>query len=576
MQMEENVFINRKFKSIVRRIVTWPVALILLILAVLFISCMVIFSNVEQQMTETNLHGLEISGNQLDNFLKQCEVGYSTYIAYEDSYRVLSKSNLDHPPDHLFMHEANTLSWLQKFCEEHEDISGAFAYYRNLNLSMFRGTANEDMHEFIRSEFQREDSAMFNHWTIVKVSGKDYLLDITKYNNLRIGCWLDLQETMKNFGLTGEKYLGPVYLSDESGTAASYDLPSVSEDSGFQNTILDKRELTYKGEVFRNNSFKTETSKLTIGILIPVLTVIASIPLFIKILFSIGFLLLIAAPILTIRMQKKISKPIFMLTDAMREYGQGNLDYRLPLSTAHEFDEFDILAANLNQMVGKLSEMEETLYKTKLREQETELKYISQQIRPHFILNALNVIYTYREDEFPMVKKMVLYLTNYFRYIVNLKVDFVEIEKELRHVENYLQIQKERYLDKFDFFVEWESQASGCLVPPLIIQTFVENSVKYASAPGRLYVYALASIAEGRLKLMIADTGQGFLENKIREIQNFLDTRQEQEGLGIGIMNAIERMDILYGERVEVKVRNALSGGAVIEIYLPVRRNSDV
>ena len=68
----------------------------------------------------------------------------------------------------------------------------------------------------------------------------------------------------------------------------------------------------------------------------------------------------------------------------------------------------------------------------------------------------------------------------------------------------------------------------------------------------------------------------GFLENKIREIQNFLDTRQEQEGLGIGIMNAIERMDILYGERVEVKVRNALSGGAVIEIYLPVRRNSDV
>ena len=145
------------------------------------------------------------------------------------------------------------------------------------------------------------------------------------------------------------------------------------------------------------------------------------------------------------------------------------------------------------------------------------------------------------------------------------------MEQELRHVENYLNIQKERYLDRFDFFVEWEVAARSLLLPPLIIQTFVENCIKYGMAGDRkTFIYALASRKEHCHNLMIADTGNGFSEATLERLSHFIETREHQEGLGVGIENAIERMDILYEQRVEIRVRNALSGGAVVELSLPL------
>ena len=147
----------------------------------------------------------------------------------------------------------------------------------------------------------------------------------------------------------------------------------------------------------------------------------------------------------------------------------------------------------------------------------------------------------------------------------------MEVEKELRHVENYLNIQKERYQDRFEFFVEWEIQTERLLIPPLIIQTFVENCIKYAiKHEGTVFIYALASIEKDRLKLMVADTGPGFSKQALEQIRQFIKTREIREELGVGIQNAIERLDILYEGQVEVTVRNALSGGAVVELYLPM------
>ena len=69
---------------------------------------------------------------------------------------------------------------------------------------------------------------------------------------------------------------------------------------------------------------------------------------------------------------------------------------------------------------------------------------------------------------------------------------------------------------------------------------------------------------------MIADSGDGFSEESLKKLQNFIETREYRKDLGIGIQNAIERMDILYGEKVGISIHNALSGGAVVELFLPI------
>ena len=229
-----------------------------------------------------------------------------------------------------------------------------------------------------------------------------------------------------------------------------------------------------------------------------------------------------------------------------------------------------------NETMDRLQEAEYSLYESSMKEQRTKLMYISQQIRPHFILNALNIIYTYEEHEFPLVKKLVLYLTQYFRYVVNLNQDFVELGKEMRHIQNYLNIQKERYGDRFEAFVEFEPEVEDVLVPPLIIQTFAENCIKYGMRnEDKTYIYVLAGKEGERLHLMIADTGNGFSQTKLEQLNHFIQRGEGGENIGVGIRNAIERMDILYHSGVEVKLRNAVTGGAVIDIYLPLRENDE-
>ena len=291
-----------------------------------------------------------------------------------------------------------------------------------------------------------------------------------------------------------------------------------------------------------------------------------------RIVFLFAFLGLASTIALVLWLNTRISRPIFQIKDAMERYGNGDVEYRLEERNVKTADEFDLLGHSLNEMMDKVNELEYNLYETRLKEQETQLKYISQQIRPHFILNALNVIYTYKEDEFPLVKKMVMYLVNYFRYIVNLRVDFVELSQEFRHVENYLNIQKERTQNKIESFVEWEQSVGDALIPPLILQTFVENSIKYAVNDNKLYVIVRAQEEEGRVRIRVSDTGQGYRQETLDRINRFLETREDDGSLGVGIVNAVERMDILYHGEVLLRVGNAEGGGAYTEIILPLMR----
>ena len=136
-------------------------------------------------------------------------------------------------------------------------------------------------------------------------------------------------------------------------------------------------------------------------------------------------------------------------------------------------------------------------------------------------------------------------------------------------------IQRERTQNKIDFFVEWEHSVSNVLIPPLILQTFVENSIKYAVNDNKLFIILRGYEENGKLKIRISDTGQGFDEETLRNIRSFLETRVDEGRLGVGIVNTVQRMDILYQGEAELHVGNSPTGGAVTEICLPLRRHED-
>ena len=234
-------------------------------------------------------------------------------------------------------------------------------------------------------------------------------------------------------------------------------------------------------------------------------------------------------------------------------------------------NEFDALNLHFNKMMDELENTKLRLYQEEIDRQKIQLRYLNQQIRPHFVLNALNIIYMWDDNEFPSAKKMIIYLTKYFRYLVNLKSDYVLLWEEMEHAENYLKIQKVRYPSRFTHFVEWEEELRYARIPAVVIQTFVENSIKYGFRKGNtMFLFVLAKrIGKDRIQLLIADTGKGFEPDTLQKIQEFLKTKKYDENMGVGIQNVINRLTILYGGNFEISIYNAVDGGARIEIEIP-------
>ena len=83
--------------------------------------------------------------------------------------------------------------------------------------------------------------------------------------------------------------------------------------------------------------------------------------------------------------------------------------------------------------------------KTVWLEKETELQYLSRQIQPHFILNTLNTIYNYSENDVKTTKQLIRLTSGYYRYVVNVNSRYVQLGQELEHIQDYLRLQKMRY-----------------------------------------------------------------------------------------------------------------------------------
>lgn len=565
----EKVIEQKKFKSIIQRIIRFP--LIIFTIIMLFTVALSIFSfyTMQERMIDSNVNLLQISMNQLDNQLTQIDEAYVSYWNDNQSFKNLRRYAENTPREAYLTDWVAERNWQKGLMVSFGSVQGACAYYSNIDSMIFTGgTRYSDAHLHIR-EWVRNGEGPINCWQLVDIEGERYLINIKNYGTYYGAVWILYSEIENIFSLASDDFMGTVYLID-SENRSSLDDPELTE------VIVRDKRAPERLKTTRGNYYNFQVSAsiddLSLGILIPARMLYSGLPWASWLLIGVTLFSVLLIPIYILWLQKKIAIPFTMINQGVQRIGEGDMEYRMEIEEKKTYDEFDRLVLQLNAMMDQLNELEFNLYKSKIKEQQTELKYISQQIRPHFMLNALNVIYTYNESEFPLVKEMILYLTQYFRYIVNLRVDFVEVEKEFHHVENYLKIQKMRYGERFDFMVQWRAQAKEMLIPPLILQTFVENCIKYGmKSDGVLFICVLAGIENHKLKLTVSDTGNGFSEEKLQQIYKFIETREYSNQLGVGIQNAIERMDILYDGDVEIKISNVPSGGSLIEIYLPTK-----
>lgn len=205
------------------------------------------------------------------------------------------------------------------------------------------------------------------------------------------------------------------------------------------------------------------------------------------------------------------------------------------------------------------------------------MRFLSQQIQPHFILNTLNILYSYEQEEYPLIQKMILCLAKYFRYIVNANSKFVLLSEEMDHIRNYFEIQQVRYPETFFAYVEYDEEIADCLVPPLLIQNFAENAIKHSLKIGNnIDIFVIGQkYGEDAVRIRMLDTGEGIDGELLEKIRRFRDTGEPQEGLGVGIQNAVERLQVLYDAKTQFEIVRDEPHGTRIEIVLPLFHAGD-
>jgi two-component system sensor histidine kinase YesM len=262
------------------------------------------------------------------------------------------------------------------------------------------------------------------------------------------------------------------------------------------------------------------------------------------------------------------------LIQGMNQIMRGDLNTRL---NENHSSEFAFLMGTFNNMVTQISKLKIDVYEEKIRTQDAEFGLLQVQIRPHFYLNSLNIIHSLAAiKEYALIQKMTQLLAEYFRFIIQTKNGTVSLESEIRHIQNYLEIQKLRFPNQLNYEIVLPDRFRNCIILPLTIQTFVENSIIHGFASRkelfviRILVDANDQAADDLLWIEVSDNGIGFPEPILRKLQDGTYENEVFDDGHLGIQNVMQRQRIQYDAKAKLLFNNGANKGAEIKIGIPL------
>jgi two-component system LytT family sensor kinase len=196
-----------------------------------------------------------------------------------------------------------------------------------------------------------------------------------------------------------------------------------------------------------------------------------------------------------------------------------------------------------------------------------EIKTLQAQINPHFLFNAMNAISTLAMLEgAEKTHKSIQIMSKILRYAMQGLEEFVPLEHELEHIRNYMYIQELRFGRKIKSFINIPDKLNSLLVPAMLLQPIVENSVRHGLEPkkGQGRITITASYENEDILICISDDGVGM---EPEELNNLLNTGNNKEK--IGVMNVHKRLRHYYGESYGLEVESVRGQGTKVFIRLP-------
>ena len=200
---------------------------------------------------------------------------------------------------------------------------------------------------------------------------------------------------------------------------------------------------------------------------------------------------------------------------------------------------------------------------------EARLDALQRQINPHFLFNTLNSITSLVRSQPELAREMIVKLANILRVLLKDREAFLPLREELQFTDDYLDIECVRFGDKLKVVKEIAGDTLDIVVPGMLLQPLIENSIKHGLEP-RIHggtVTLRSRIGEGRLIVEVEDDGVGMTleRNAAAPVHGVL-----HQGSGIGVRNVRERMEVLYGKLAEVEINSRPGRGTKVTLTMPI------
>ena len=266
-----------------------------------------------------------------------------------------------------------------------------------------------------------------------------------------------------------------------------------------------------------------------------------------------------------------MTRPITRIIGQMKKVEDGDMSVRVDTKIHNEIGE---LGESFNHMVKQVDELMEANLTAERNRQELELEVLHAQINPHFLYNTLSTIrFMAKIKGEDSISSAIVALTRLLRISISFGKDKIQLKEEISYVEDYLLIQRLRFNQGFQFSCEICPQHQGILVPKLILQPIVENSIIYGMEAQGENADKIVSIriftreTNECIEVITEDNGPGISKEVAKEI--FRKEKNINRFSKEGLNNVDQRIQLYCGEQYGVSIDSEPGNGTRIIIRLP-------
>jgi two-component system sensor histidine kinase YesM len=264
----------------------------------------------------------------------------------------------------------------------------------------------------------------------------------------------------------------------------------------------------------------------------------------------------------------RIAKPIQKLDASIKKLEAGDLNIDIDVGGSQEIEH---LGKTLRSVVAQLRQLMNDIVVEQEKKRKSELDALQSQINPHFLYNTLDsIVWMIEGERYDEAVFMVTELASLFRISLSSGKTIISLEDEIKHAQNYINIQKVRYKNKFEATFEVSPEILQCCTVKLVLQPLLENAiyygVEYMDGDGEIQVKGYRNNDD--IYIEIRDNGLGMPEEVVDQLLT-ADNRIRKTGSGVGLLNVHNRIKLRFGAAYGLEIESQPDEGTTVRVHLP-------